>query len=196
MKGYEANEIGAGKKPALLIVDVINGFTDPLCPLGMEAGSVISAIQDLLKVFREKSLPIFYTTVIYDKLEQAAVFRSHVPALNLLKKGDATVEIDSRVAPLFGEPVIDKHYASAFFKTDLIDRLQRVGVDTLYVTGLTTSGCVRASAVDAMQHDLRVIIPRDAVGDWDLRAHEANLHDLGRKYADVIPLYEALKQLN
>ena len=195
MTGYEAHPVGAGKKPALLIVDVINGFTDPQCPLGMEAGAVVSAIKDLLEAFRARSLPVYYTTVIYDKPEQAGVFRLHVPALNLLEAGTTTVEVDSRIPPLDNEPVLAKHYPSAFFKTELASMLENEGVDTLYVTGLTTSGCVRASAVDALQHDLRVIIPREGVGDWDLRAHESNLHDLGRKYADVVTLQDAIEQL-
>lgn len=196
MAGFEGMRLGAGGRPALLIVDVIGGFTDPGCPLGMPADAIVTAIGRLRTAFRASGLPIFYTRVAYDSDAQAPIFRRHIPGLNLLKAGDPLAEIDPRLTPGVGEVVITKHYASAFFDTDLRARLRALVVDTLYVTGLTTSGCVRASAVDGLQCDLRVIVPHEAVGDWDRAAHEANLRDLARKYADVVSLEEALMQLS
>jgi len=186
---------GLGQRPALLLVDVINGFTDPSCPLGSEAGTVVAACAELQRAFRERSLPVFYTTVVYHHAEQARVFRDRLPALDVLTPGSRWVEVDPRVAPRAGEPVIEKQWASGFFGTDLHPRLQAAGVDSLVVAGLTTSGCVRATAVDGLQHDYRVVVPREAVGDRNREAHEANLFDLNAKYADVVDLAAVLKQI-
>ena len=185
----------SGRRAALLVVDASVGFTDPESPLGSDADSVVAAIARLLKGFRARGLPVYYTTVIYDDPAQASVFREKLPVLNELRPGSPLVEIDPRIAPAEGEAVIVKHYPSAFFGTDLAERLRREGVDTLYLTGLTTSGCVRASGVDALSHDLRVVVPREAVGDRDAPAHEANLHDLDAKYGEVVDLEEALERL-
>lgn len=196
MSELEKSEIGIGNKPALLIIDVIRGFTDAECALGTSADSVVDAIAKLLQVFRNTGLPVFYTTVIYDAPWQASVFRRKIPALNLLSSGAVWTEVDPRITPRSDEPIIRKHFASAFFGTDLAVQLSGGGVDTLVVTGLSTSGCVRASAVDGLQNNLRVIVPREAVGDRDVSAHVANLHDLDAKYADVVGLETVLNSLN
>lgn len=171
---------------------MINAFTDPACPLGSDVGSVVTANQCLLEVFRAKGLHVFFTTVIYHDENQALVFRSRVPALNVLKPGSHWVEIDPRLQPAPGETVIEKQWASAFFRTDLAERLRAAAADSLIVTGLTTSGCVRATAVDGLQHDYRVVVPAEAVGDRNQEAHLANLFDLNAKYADVLKLKEVL----
>jgi maleamate amidohydrolase len=195
MADLERESQGLGRNPALVIVDMINAFTDPACPLGSEADSVVTAIQRLLEVFRARNLHVFFTTVIYHEENQALVFRSRVPALNILIAGSHWVEIDPRLEPAAGETVIEKQWASAFFRTDLAERLQAVGADSLIVTGLTTSGCVRATAVDGLQHDYRVVVPSEAVGDRNPEAHRANLFDLNAKYADVLKLEEVLDYL-
>lgn len=187
--------VGMGRRPALLVVDVSRGFTDPECPLGCEAGGVVAAIAALLEAFRARALPVWYTTVIYTSPYQAPVFRRKLPVLELLAPDSGWVEIDPRIAPREDEPVLVKHFPSAFFGTDLAQQLAGAGVDTLYVTGLTTSGCVRASALDALQHNLRLIVPREATGDRDAAAHEANLYDLESKYGDVVSLEDALRML-
>lgn len=187
--------LGCGVQPALLVVDASVGFTDPGSPLGTDASAVVTAIGELLAAFRARGLPVFFTTVAYDSPGQAEVFRQKLPVLNVLKTGSSLVQIDPRIAPQDGESVLAKHFVSAFFDTDLRQRLQERGVDTLYVTGFSTSGCVRASAVDGLQCNLRVVIAREAVGDRDTAAHEANLHDLGCKYADVVSLKDALSLL-
>ena len=187
--------VGIGGRPGLLVVDACRGFTDPQCPLGCEADAVVDAIAQLLRAFRMRGLPVWYTTVIYDSPEQASVFREKLPALELLARGSPWVEIDPRLAPGPQEPVLIKHFPSAFFGTDLAQQVASAEVDTLYVTGLTTSGCVRASALDALQHNLRLIVPREATGDRDKMAHEANLYDLDSKYGDVVSLDDAVRML-
>ena len=194
MPDLQRNAIGLGKRPALVLVDVINGFTNPDCPLGSESDSVVGACQALLDAFRSKQLPVFFTRVVYHDESQARVFRQRIPALNVLKPDSEWVKIDARVAPVDGETVIEKQWASAFFGTNLAEQLRAAGVDSLVITGLTTSGCVRASVVDGLQHDFKVVVPEEAVGDRNPDAHAANLFDMHAKYADVVKL-EAVKAM-
>ncbi len=191
----ERNSQGLGQRPALVLVDMINGFTDPACPLGSDCPGVVAANAELLALFRERDLPVFFTTVVYHGEEQAQVFRGRLPALNVLEPGSHWVEVDPKLAPVDGEAVIEKQWASAFFGTDLADRLRAAGADSLVVTGLTTSGCVRATVVDGLQHDYPVLVPREAVGDRNPEAHDANLFDMNAKYADVVDLAELRRQL-
>ena len=118
-----------------------------------------------------------------------------MPALELLKPGTTAIEVDIRLAPREGEPVIEKQYASSFFATDLCSRLRAASADSLVVTGLTTSGCVRATVVDALQYDYSVVLATEAVADRNPDAHSANLFDLNAKYADVMSLSQVLAQL-
>jgi len=195
MADLDRKSQGLGTRPALLLVDMIESFTDPDCPLGCAADEVVEANRRLLRAFRGKGLPVAFTTVVYRDEHQARVFRDRVPALELLKPGTRWVEIDERVAPAPGEPVFEKCWASAFFRTGLDDYLRERAVDSLVVTGLTTSGCVRASVVDGLQHDYRVVIPAEAVGDRNEDAHRANLFDLNAKYADVLDLQQVLAMI-
>ncbi|HFB55343.1 MAG TPA: isochorismatase family protein [Hellea balneolensis] len=174
---------------------MIRGFTDPACPLGGDYPSVIAANQALLRAFRAAHLPVFFTTVIYRSADQAQVFRARVPALNVLTPNSKWVDIDPALGRKDNEPIIEKQWASAFFKTDLDDQLRNQNVDSLVVTGLTTSGCVRASALDGLQYDYKVFVPREAVGDRNQDAHQANLFDLHAKYADVVSLDDILTSL-
>lgn len=193
MSDLDRQAQGLGKRPALLLVDIINSFTDPDCPLGSEAGDVVEANRQLLQAFREKQLPVVFTTVVYHDESQARVFRDRIPALNILKPGTHWVEVDPRLKPRSDELVIEKQWASGFFKTGLNEHLRKQGVDSLVITGLTTSGCVRATAVDGLQHDYKVVIPAQAVGDRNQDAHRANLFDLNAKYADVLDLHCVLE---
>jgi maleamate amidohydrolase len=185
---------GFGSRPALIVVDVNLGFTDPASPLACDLESVVAAIARLLGSFRRSRLPVVFTTVCYDDFgrQAAAVFIEKVPALTVLEPGSGWVEIDPRIAPLEGEPVLSKYFASAFFGTTLGSLLAAAGCDTVVVTGASTSGCVRATALDALQHGYRPIVPREAVGDRNPAAHEANLYDLDTKYADVVSEEEVL----
>jgi maleamate amidohydrolase len=188
MPDLERASQGLGQRPALVLVDIIKGFTDPDCPLGSAADDVVEANRKLLAAFRSKGLPVFFTTVIYHDDSQARVFRDRVPALELLKPGSHWVDVDPRLEPHEGERVVEKQWASGFFKTDLDESLRAMGVDSLVVTGLTTSGCVRATAVDGLQYDYKVVVPAEAVGDRNPDAHRANLFDLNAKYVDVLDL--------
>jgi maleamate amidohydrolase len=184
-----------GKRPALILVDMIKGFTDPDCPLGSEAGDVVAANAVLLAAARAKSLPIFFTRVVYDNLDQGRAFRARVPALNVLQRGSVWTQIDDALTPRESEVIVDKHFASAFFGTSLGALLAASRADCVIVTGLTTSGCVRASAVDALQYGYTTFVAREAVGDRNQSAHEANLHDMHAKYADVCCVADVLAHL-
>ncbi|MEP5567257.1 MAG: isochorismatase family protein [Halioglobus sp.] len=187
--------LGLGAKPALLLVDLIEGFTNPECPLGCACPEVVAANQTLLELFRRQRRPVFFTTVVYHNENQARVFRRKVPSLNVLTPDSRWVKVDERLAPQAGEPVIEKHWASAFRGTDIDSQLKASGVDSLVVTGLTTSGCVRATVVDGLQYDYQVVVPREAVGDRNNEAHDANLFDMQAKYADVWSLAEVVAAL-
>jgi maleamate amidohydrolase len=191
----ERNSLGLGERPALLVIDMINGFTSSECPLGTDCPEVVAANAQLLAAFREKGLPVFFTTVVFHSDDQATVFRARIEALNVLQPGSHWVEIDSALQPVEGEPVIEKQWASGFFGTDLDAQLREVGADSLVVTGLTTSGCVRATVVDGLQYNFPVVVPREAVGDRNADAHEANLFDMNAKYADVASLEDVLQML-
>jgi nicotinamidase-related amidase len=188
---------GFGGRPALLVVDVNVGFTDPASPLVCELDAVVGAIGRLLEEARRAALPVVYTTVSYgegDKIA-AAAFIDKIPALLTLEAGSKWVEIDPRIAPRPGEPVLNKLFASAFFGTPLSSLLAAAGCDSVIVTGASTSGCVRATVVDAIQHGYRPIVPREAVGDRNRAAHEANLYDIDAKYGDVVAVDDVVAHL-
>ncbi|MGH3064709.1 MAG: isochorismatase family protein [Gaiellaceae bacterium] len=188
---------GFGKRPALVVIDVNVGFTDPASPLVCDLEEVVAAIRQLLEEARRAEIPVVFTTVSYTEGDKrtAAAFIDKIPALLTLEAGSRWVEIDPRIAPRDDEPVLNKLFASAFFGTPLSSFLAANGCDSLIVTGASTSGCVRATAVDALQHGYRPIVPREAVGDRDPDAHAANLYDLDAKYADVVPLAEVVEHL-
>ena len=186
---------GLGSKPALIVVDVVRGFTDPSCPLGSEADEVVDANVRLMNAFHDTNLPVVLTTVIYRDDQQASVFRARIPALNLLTPESEWVLFDSRLPVAPGDLQLEKRHASSFHGTELDEWLRNQEVDSVVVTGLTTSGCVRATAVDGLQNNYRVVVPREACGDRDEQAHEANLYDLNAKYADVLSLENTLALL-
>ena len=189
--------VGFGATPALVVVDVNRGFTDPASPLVCDLDDCVAAIARLLEAFRSAELPVIFTTVCYDDFGRraATVFVEKIPALLVLEPGSPWVEIDPRIAPAEGEPVLSKYFASAFFGTTLATLLASAGCDTVVATGASTSGCVRATALDALQHGYRVVVPREAVGDRSADAHEANLYDLDTKYADVVSVEDVLAEL-
>ena len=194
-KGFSARS-GYGTRPALLIVDFIRGFTDPGTGLGGDYGAELAATAKLLAEFRSRALPVFFTTVAYEPhLRDAGLFVRKVPALEILIKGKEWVEVDERIRPRPSEPVVSKKYASAFFDTRLDMELRGLGVDTVVMAGCTTSGCIRASAVDSMQYGFHTVVVRDAVGDRAQTPHEVNLFDIDAKYGDVVSSGEALEYL-
>ncbi len=190
------NRSGYGQHPVLLIVDFIYGFTDPQSPLGGDYTAELSATGRLLSEFRRQGLPIVFTTVAYEPhFRDAGVFIKKVPSLSVLTKGSRMVEVDTRIAPQSGEYVLEKKYPSAFFGTQLDSYLKARRVDTVIMAGCTTSGCIRASAIDAMQYGFLTVVVREAVGDRAAGPHEANLFDIDAKYGDVVALEEALAYL-
>ena len=191
----ERNSLGVGDRPALIVVDMIKGFTDPACPLGCDCPEVVAANAQLLDAFHARKLPVFFTTVVYHSADQARVFRERIEALNVLTPDSAWVQVDERLTVAADDILVEKQWASGFHKTDLDEQLRARQVDSVVVTGLTTSGCVRATAVDGLQYDYRVVVPREAVGDRNAEAHAANLFDLHAKYADVMSVEEVIATL-
>jgi maleamate amidohydrolase len=191
----QRNTLGLGTAPALIVVDMIKGFTDPACPLGSDCPEVVAANVSLLNAFHQAGLPVYFTTVVYHNNEQARVFRDRIAALNVLTPDSHWVQVDDRLVLAPGDELIEKQWASGFHKTDLDERLRRRGVDSVVVAGLTTSGCVRATVVDGLQYDYRVVVAREAVGDRNTDAHEANLFDMHAKYADVMPVDDIVAEL-
>ena len=185
---------GAGRRPALLVIDMSLGFTSPDSPLHCELDDVVGAIERLLTAARAKELPIVYTSVSYGAGEKAVAkaFIDKIPILLTLAAGSPFTEIDPRLAPRPDEPVLNKLFASAFFGTPLQSLLAAHGCDSVIVTGASTSGCVRATAVDVLQNGYLLTIPREAVGDRDSAAHAQALYDIDAKYGNVVSLAEAL----
>src|SRR5690242_18896405 len=158
---------GSGSRPALVVVDLVYGFTDPESPLWCDADEAVAATARLLEAARAAGAPVAFTTVQYDEAgaRVAQAFLAKVPALRVLVPGTRWPDIDERIAPRAGEPVLAKLFASAFFGTPLAALLASAGADTVVVTGAATAGCVRATVVDALQHGYRVVVPREAVAD-------------------------------
>ena len=194
-KGFSSRS-GYGTRPALLIVDFINGFTDPGTGLGGDYSAEVAVTANLLAEFRVRALPVFFTTVAYEPhLRDGGRFVAKVPALSILVKGSDWVKVDDRIRPRPSEQVVLKKYASAFFDTRLDMELQGLGVDTVVIVGCTTSGCVRASAIDSMQNGFHTVVVRDAVGDRAETPHEVNLFDIDAKYGDVVSSRDVLEYL-
>ena len=181
------NPSGLGVAPALVIVDFVVGFADPAQFGGGNIAAAIARTVGLLAFARAQGWPVAHTRVVYaEDGADAGVFARKVPALLKLTETSAGSQIVPALAPAPGEYVVRKRGASAFFGTDLAPWLAMRRVDTLAVAGCTTSGCVRATVVDALQHNLRTICVTDCVGDRALGPHAANLFDIGQKYADLM----------
>ncbi len=192
------HRIGYGKHPALLVVDMQIGFTAPeKSPLAGNLDAQVAAINKLIAAARKNRVPIVFTVVGYDPKVPAdgGLWPEKAPTLLELKLGSDLVELDPRIQRTPEDLLLVKKYASAFLGTPLAATLVTRGVDTLIVTGCTTSGCVRASVVDALSHGFRPIIPEEAVGDRAQEPHAANLFDMDSKYGDVVPLADALAYL-
>lgn len=188
--------VGWGSKPGLIVVDLSNAFTDSSTGLGGNLDAEVEATRVLLNEFRAKGWPVIFMTVAYKPdYSDAATFIDKVPALSVLVEGSHMVEIDERIKPLPDEPVVTKKFASAFFGTDVAQRLQDANVDTAVVAGCSTSGCVRATVIDAMQYGFRTIVVEEAVGDRAEGPHQANIFDMDSKYADVVSLEDAVNSM-
>jgi maleamate amidohydrolase len=190
-------KIGFGERPVLLVIDMLKAFTNPAMLLGANLDRQIEAIQPLLAVAHARAIPVIFSTVIYNDtdLKDAGIWALKMKGLTTLRSGSDGVEVDSRLDMRQTDSLLVKKYASCFFGTDLVARLMSQRADTLIITGCTTSGCVRATAVDAVQTGLRPVVVREAVGDRSVAAHEQSLFDLNAKYADVVSLDETLQYL-
>ena len=186
LSSLESNSTGLGSSPALVVVDMCRGFIDPSSPLGFQCDELIQANIKLVDKFRQMNLPVIFTTTIYRDISEASVFRAKIPALNILKPDSEETSFLAELSPDSEDILIEKKFASSFFETNLADDLRRMNVDSVVISGVTTSGCVRATALDSLQNNFLTTVAEDCVGDRDLNAHRANLFDLQSKYADVV----------
>ncbi len=193
-----AHRLGLGRHPALVVVDMQIGFTVPeKFPLAWNLDETIAVIHRLIKAARPKRVPIVFTAIGFDPVHQAdgGLWVQKAPVLRRLRIGGELVEIDPRLDRKPEDIVVVKQYASSFFGTHLASTLTVQGVDTAIVTGCMTSGCVRATVIDAISNGFRPIIPMEAVGDRAPEPHEANLFDMDSKYGDVMPTEDVLRYL-
>ncbi|MCW2537689.1 MAG: Nicotinamidase-related amidase [Modestobacter sp.] len=194
-KGF-GRRVGFGQRPALLAVDFITGFTDLRSPLAGDLDTQLAATNALLEPARAAGIPVIFSTVAYDaELQEAGIWVRKIPANSWLVEGSEWVEVDRRLNQRPNETTLVKKYASCFFGTDLAARLISRRVDTLIITGCTTSGCVRATAVDACSYGFHTIVVEEAVGDRAALPHAASLFDIDAKYGDVVGLAETLSYL-
>lgn len=182
-----------GAHPALLIVDMVMAYLDPASPLYAGVEDALASTERLLAAARVAGIPVVFTNVEYEPGgRDGGVFYRKVPALKVFERGSALGAFPPSLQPGAGETVLTKQYASAFFGTGLAPVLTELGVDTLLIAGLSTSGCVRASALDACQHGFLLFVVREACGDRHQAPHDASLFDLQAKYAEVIGEAQAL----
>jgi nicotinamidase-related amidase len=186
-----------GERPAVLVVDFSRGFTDPACPLGSDATAEVERTRAVLDAARRCGAAVVFTTIAYDEGSRAAsTWLRKVPSLGALVAGSPWVDIDERLGRLDGEPVVTKGGASAFFGTPVHALLVAQRVDTVFVLGATTSGCVRASVVDAVQHGFPTFVVQDCCADRSPGPHAANLFDMTAKYADGCTSEEVVRYLD
>jgi len=196
--GVWDGRLGFGKKSVIVVIDLLQGYTTEGSPL--YAPGVVDCVKEVPEVLdlaREKGVSIIHTRVLYNphNYQDGGIWIEKAPVLKDLVPGNPYAEFCPEVVPPEGETIIVKNYASAFFGTSLSSMLAAQGADTLIILGCTTSGCIRASAVDAVQHGYRPIVVRECVGDRHEGPHEANLFDINAKYGDVISKNEALEYL-
>lgn len=197
---YEHAHLGQslsfGTKPAVLVVDFICGFTDPKCSIGSDLATEVTATRQLLDTARTHGCPVVFTTIGYEhNLKDAGIWLQKMPGLSELKVNSHWVDLDPRLERREDETLILKKGPSAFFGTNLTSVLVSQGVDTVVLCGATTSGCIRATAVDLLQYGFPTIVPRECVGDRAQAPHDANLFDIQAKYADVVSVTEVLSYL-
>lgn len=185
-----------GARPAVVVVDLTNGFTDASQPTGADLDEVVGHTRALLDCARDVAVPVVFTTIAFDPARLASyAWLRKATGMAALVQGSPLVAVDDRLGQRADEALVTKHGASAFFGTDLAAILTARGVDTVVITGATTSGCVRATAVDAVQSGFTVLVPRECVGDRASGPHEANLFDIDEKYGDVISADDAIEYL-
>ena len=186
-RGAFDGSLGFGKAPALILVDFVDAYFNKDSPLYAGVEDALSSALRIRDAVRTAGIPVIYTNVVYQKGgADGGVFYRKVPALEVFVAGNPLGRWPAGLEPAAGELVISKQYPSAFFGTSLAETLKTKGIDTLIITGVTTSGCVRATCVDAMSYGFIPIVVADACGDRHAAPHEANLFDMNAKYADVV----------
>jgi nicotinamidase-related amidase len=195
-RGYR-NAVGPGERPAVLVIDFSNAFTGGRTEFpGGDFAEEVRQTRRLLDAARTKSISIFFTTIAYtDPHQDPGLWGVKVPWLVHCKAETKAVAIDSSLDVKSNELVIEKKYPSAFFGTDLEQHLLKNNIDTVVLAGCTTSVCVRATAIDAMQRGFRTIIAAEAVGDFDRSLHAVHLRDLDARYADVMPVDDVVEYI-
>lgn len=194
-KGF-GGRVGFGQRPAVLVVDLIAGFTDLRSPLAAELEPQLQATAELLASARTAEAPVIFSTIAYHAdLRDAGLWIRKIPSNSWLVEGSEWVQVDRRLDPRPTELTLVKKQASCFFGTDLADWLHARHVDTLLVSGCTTSGCVRATVVDSCSHGFHTVVVEDAVGDRAELPHVASLFDIESKYGDVVSLSQSLGYL-
>lgn len=189
---------GVGRRPAVIVVDLTRGFTEPGFPTGGDLSDVVSATAELVEAARLAGVPVIWTAIAYTPAEadgDAVPWLRKAPGLRALREGSEAVALDPRLPLRPDDHLIVKKGASAFFGTGLAALLAGLGRDTAVVCGATTSGCVRATAVDAVQSGFPVLVPRDCAGDRAEGPHDAALFDIEAKYGDVVGLADAVRYL-
>jgi maleamate amidohydrolase len=196
-QGVWGNRIGFGQKPALLMIDFMQGYTQPGAPLF--APGVVSAVAEsveLLASARQHGIAVVHTNIRYHAghFADGGMWVKKAPVMKDMVEGNPLAAFCEEVLPLPEEVVVSKQYASSFFGTSLASMLHAMGIDTVVLAGCSTSGCIRATAVDAVQHGFRTVVVRECVGDRHPDPHEANLFDIDSKYGDVVSKQEAINQ--
>ncbi|MEX2122730.1 MAG: isochorismatase family protein [Woeseia sp.] len=194
---HKPPSLGIGRRPAVLVVDFIEGFTNPESPLAGDWDLQVRNTAELIRAARKAvSMPVIFTTVEFLPQDVPTLLMAlKTPRIAVLSKGSKWCDVDHRLPRTADDIVISKKYGSAFFGTSLASQLHVLGIDTLFIAGCVTSGCVRASAVDAAQSGFRPIVIREAVGDRSALANEANLLDIECRYGDVISMQAAMQYL-
>ena len=188
---------GLGRSPALLVVDFVNGFNDPDILGGGNINAAVQATVPLLDAIRRRGMPVIFTRIVYAADgSDAGLWCEKVPRLRDLTEEAWASRVVPELSPRPGELVIRKNQASAFFDTPLAALMTHRGIDSLIMVGCTTSGCVRASAIDAMSRNIRTVVVPECVGDRAEDPHAANLFDIGQKYADLMPVDDLLRAIN
>lgn len=186
-RGAFDGSLGFGKSPALILVDFVQAYFDESSPLYAGVDDALASALRLRDAARDAGVPVIYTNVVYQEGgKDGGVFYRKVPALEAFVAGNPLGAWPAGLEPAGDELVITKQYPSAFFGTSLAATLTANGIDTLIITGLTTSGCIRATCIDAVSNGFIPVVVSDACGDRHEAPHEANLFDMNAKYADVV----------
>jgi nicotinamidase-related amidase len=196
--GMKNNRVGLGERPAVLVIDIQYGMTDPENPLGAELDEMVGHANRVVRTAHDNNIPVIYTTALThdEEAKDMGIFAEKIPALKTLQKDSRWVEIDDRMDYREDEDyLLQKQQQSAFHGTELHSMLTAWDIDSLIVTGCSTSGCVRATVFDAVANGFRTAIPDKAVGDRSIEQHESNLFEMDSKNADVLPTEEIINHL-